>query len=147
MHKIKLQDLLEKHIDISEFDEIDESIKGKIKLVIISTLKDRAYEAIKVMMNEKNIQFTQNLYPEIATSTFYDFDLVKEQNRFIIIFTLDTYADYEEVFEYFDELCQQIDQSFTDIITDYYDRNNLNQYQRIYTHNEKINQSTIKIKD
>ena len=138
MHKIKLQDLLNKHIVTNEFDDIDESIKGKIKLVIISTLKDRAYEAIKIMMNEENIQFTQNLYPHIATSTFYDFDLLKEQNR-------DTYAEYDEVYEYFEEIIQQIDLSFTDIITDYYDRTNLKQYQRIFTHDDKINQSTIKI--
>ena len=145
MQKIKLQQLLQQHYQIDDFDNTDDSILGKVKLVIISTLKDRAYDFINVMMNETNKTFTQNLYPSITSSTFYDFDLIKEQNRFIIIFSLDTYADCEEVFEYFSELIVSIDQSFTDIIADYYDKNNLNQYHRIYTHDDKLNQSTVKI--
>ena len=97
------------------------------------------------MMNETNKDFTTNLYPNITSSTFYDFDLIKEQNRFIIIFNLDTYADCEEVYEYFNELIVSFDQSFTDIIVDYYEKNNLSQYHRIYTHDDKLIQSTVQI--
>ena len=145
MEKIKLQHLLDKHVNSNDFNNDDESIKGIIKLVVISTLKDRAYDFIKTMMNEEYLSFTKNLYPEIMSTTFYDFDLLKEQNRFIIIFNISTYGDFDEVTEYFTEVSSKMDQSFTDIIVDYYDKANLNQYHRIYTHNDKLNYSTIKI--
>ena len=141
---VKLQDFVQRKIKDTDFNMYEDSTKGIIKLMIISTYQEYAYDFLKIMMNDTRREYTADLYPGIAHTEFYDFDL--EGNtppRYIITYVLPTEGDEEEVQEYFEECFAECDTNITDIIVDYCPKENPEQITRIYSQDDKVYSAKI----
>ena len=142
---IKLQDFVHRKISEKDFRIYEDSTKGIIKLMILSTHQEYAYDFLKIMMNDSRREYTADLYPNIVHTEFYDFDLEDNHpSRYIITYILPTEGDAEEVQEYFEECYQECDVSVTDLIIDYYEKDNLNEFIRIYSQDDQIMSASIK---
>ena len=143
---VKLQDFIQKRITEKDFNMYEDSTKGIIKLMILSTHQEYAYDFLKIMMNDERREYTGDLYPGIVHTEFYDFDLeVNDPSRYIITYVLPCEGDVEEVQEYFEECYAECDASLTDIIVDYYAKDNLNECTRIYSQNDVIASANIQL--
>lgn len=143
---VKLQDFIKRTITLQDFKMYEDSTKGIIKLMIISTHQEYAYDFLKIMMSDDRREYTADLYPGIVHTEFYDFDLEdNDPSRYIITYVLPCEGDYEEVQEYFEECYAECDTSITDIIVDYYEKDNLKEYTRIYSQNDVIHSAKISV--
>ena len=143
---VKLQDFIKRTITLQDFKMYEDSTKGIIKLMIISTHQEYAYDFLNIMMNDDRREYTADLYPGIVHTEFYDFDLEdNDPSRYIITYVLPCEGDCEEVQEYFEECYAECDASITDIIVDYYEKDNLKEYTRIYSQNDVIHSAQISV--
>lgn len=144
---VKLQDIVNRKITVSDFRMYEDSAKGIIKLMIIATHQEYAYDFLKIMMNDERREYTGDLFPGIVHTEFYDFDLEDNTpSRYIITYQLPTEADAEEVQEYFEECYGECAQSVTDIIVDYYEKGHLDKFTRIYSQDDQIFSASITTK-
>ncbi len=132
---VKLQDFVQRKIKDADFKMYEDSTKGIIKLMIISTHQEYAYDFLKIMMNDTR----RELYPGIAHTEFYDFDLEDNTpSRYIITYVLPTEGDEEEIQEYFEECYAECDATVTDVIVDYCPKEKPEQVTRIYSQDDQI---------
>lgn len=144
---VKLQDFINRTITNQDFNMYEDSTKGIIKLMILSTHQEYAYDFLKIMMADERREYTADLYPGIVQTEFYDFDLEDNHpSRYIITYVLPTEGDAEEVQEYFEECYGECDSSITDLIVDYVDKTNLSELTRIYSQDDRIISAKIKVK-
>lgn len=136
---VKLQDFIQRSITEQDFRMYEDSTKGIIKLMIISTHQEYAYDFLKIMMNDSRREYTADLYPGIVHTEFYDFDLEDNSpSRYIITYVLPCEGDVEEVQEYFEECYKECDASITELVVDYYEKNHLLEFTRIYSQDDHI---------
>ncbi len=144
---VKLQDFVQRKITEHDFRMYEDSTKGIIKLMILSTHQEYAYDFLKIMMNDERREYTADLYPGIVHTEFYDFDLEDNNpSRYIITYVLPSEGDAEEVQEDLEECYAECDASLTDIVVDYYNKDSLDQFTRIYSQDDRIISAQIKAK-
>lgn len=144
---VKLQDFVQRKIKESDFRIYEDSTKGIIKLMIISTHQEYAYDFLKIMMNDARREYTADLYPGIVNTEFFDFDLEDNSpSRYIITYVLPSEGDAEEVQEYFEECYAECDMTVTDIIVDYCPKEDPEQMIRIYSQDDQIYSAEMKQK-
>ncbi len=142
---VKLQDFVQRKIKDTDFKIYEDSTKGIIKLMIISTHQEYAYDFLKIMMNDTRREYTADLYPGIVQTEFYDFDLEDNTpSRYIITYVLPTEGDEEEIQEYFEECYAECDATVTDVIVDYCPKEKPEQVTRIYSQDDQIKAAKIK---
>lgn len=142
---VKLQDFIKRRLSLQDFKVYEDSTKGIIKLMIISTHQEYAYDFLKIMMNDERREYTADLYPGIVQTEFYDFDLEdNDPSRYIITYILPSEGDAEEVQEYFEECYKECDNTVTDLIVDYISKEEPDQITRIYSQNDTIVSAIIK---
>lgn len=145
MTNITLQEFIDTQIDETSFEIFDTTAQAIIKLMIVGTHKEYAYDFLKIMFDEKRLEYTKDLFPNIINTEFVDFDLVKSSNRYIVTYILPCESDAEETLEYFSECFDECQKTTTEVVVDYYNIDDLSMYTRIFSHDETMHSSEIKI--
>ena len=94
---VKLQDFVQRKIKDADFKMYEDSTKGIIKLMIISTHQEYAYDFLKIMMNDTRREYTADLYPGIVQTEFYDFDFAHFKENGAVIFDVKNFVPRDVV--------------------------------------------------
>ncbi len=137
MNKITLKEILDKKITSEDFLKVDEDAHSIVKITVVATHLEHAYGFLHIMMEDTRKQYTLDLFEKIEETPWYDFNL-EQQQRFILVWQLESVADQEELVEYFTECLQEFNQDFGDIITEIVERDQLDQLTKVYTHDQKV---------
>lgn len=141
-----LQEMLNQKITAESLQNTDADTHGLVKIMISATMKERAYDFLNILIDEKRRQYTMDLFEKIETTPWYDFDL-SQNGRYVIFWTLETVAEEEEIIEYFTECMQEFNQAFGDVVVDAGFKENPDKIIRIYTHDNTICTSGASVKE
>lgn len=140
--KQTLQEMIQSKITEEDWKNADEDTHGFVKIIVSAILKEKAYDFLYIMMKEERKNYTLDLFEKIEHTPWFDFKQ-PDVSRFILIWQLETVADEEEIIEYFQEILQEYDQDYGDIIIDSTFRNQKEKIVRLITHNGSIETITI----
>ncbi len=137
MEKITLDACVNEKITSNSFESVASDAHGLVKIIVVATSQERAYDLFHIMMAESRKDYSCDLFEKIETTPWYDFDLQK-QNKYVVAWKLETVADEEELLEYFSECMEDFTQAFGDIIIEMVFKETIEQGTKIYTHDDKI---------
>ncbi len=137
LEKITLNQLLNEKYNNESFKTCDEDTHSIVKIIIIATMQEKAYDFFHIMLDESRKQYTCDLFEKIETTPWYDFDM-QEKNRYVVVWKLECVGDSEELVEYFTECFNEFTQAYGDIIVEVVSKESPNECTKIYTHDDQI---------
>ncbi len=83
---MSLQDMISYRPSEADFDQIDETVCGLVRLCIVTTGQQEAYALLRTILGNQAAPFANRLFKDCLSTVFYDFNAeLKDRSRFILI--------------------------------------------------------------